>query len=256
MPGLKSGQTYSIPVQGIHASTIPWCDLHNVIATKRGHKRPDEIIVVGAHYDTAGNPGADDNASGIAGALELARMLADVPTEHTFQFVAFVNEERPYFQTELMGSRVFASAAKQQGANIKLAVVLEMLGHYSEEPNSQEVPKIFMPFFPTTGNFIAAIADDKAMPFLNKISKEYKQKSTVPMKTNNWLAKVTTLMPECGFSDHWSFWKEGYPAIMITDTAFLRKGHNYHKQTDTYDILNYEYMANVVNGLAYALGKF
>jgi len=221
----------------------------NIIATKIGMEYPDEIMIIGAHYDTCENPGADDNASGIAGILEIARLLSGIPTKRTIKFIAFTCEEPPAFHTEQMGSLVYAKDARQRNEDIKLSIVLEMIGYYSNEPNSQEVPLPLQECsFPTTGNFIMGIANQVAAVTVQELETKFSDTSIVSMKTlivNN----MAFVIEGVSFSDHWSFWQLGYPALMLTDTAFLRNPH-YHRVTDTWNTLNYQQMAEVVKGLA------
>jgi len=225
----------------------PVWEVQNIIATKLGDSAPEEVIVIGAHYDSCCNtPGADDNASGVAGMLELARLIAKVPTRRTIKFVAFVNEEPPYFHTDLMGSAVYAKNAKEQGENIKLAIILEMIGFYSDH---QDLPSMLKGIFPDTGNFIMAVADQAAIPMVKDMTRYFDQHSQVSLKTNSGYEHIIRNLPGFDFSDHWAFWQQGYPAVMITDTAFMRNPH-YHLPTDKYDTLNYEKMAEVVKGFA------
>lgn len=219
----------------------------NIIAVKRGTKAPEEIIVVGAHYDSCDNPGADDNASGVAGLLELARIFSHKDNGRTIEFVAFVNEEPPFFKTEAMGSRVYARSAKSMRKDIKGAIVLEMIGYYSNTFSSQRYPIVLGLFYPNKGNFIAVIGDFKSRPLNKNISRLFKKNSAFPIESVS-----LGFVPGADFSDHWSFWQEGYPAVMITDTAFLRH-HNYHRNSDTLEKLNFDYMANVIEGLVPAI---
>jgi Zn-dependent M28 family amino/carboxypeptidase len=222
----------------------------NIIATKLGTKKPKEQIIVGAHYDTCANPGADDNASAVAGLLELARLMTDQPTGRTIKFIAFVNEEPPFFKTKNMGSMVYAQQAKARGDNIKAVIILEMIGYYSDKPNSQKYPPFFGRFYPDKGNFIAVVGNFASKPLVKKITNLFQQSSSFPIES----IATFTFIPGIDWSDHWSFWQYGYPAIMITDTGFYRNP-NYHKQSDTYETLNYENIAEVVVGLQGVLTK-
>jgi len=215
----------------------------NIIAKKLGSQDPEETIIIGAHYDTCFNPGADDNASGLAGLLELARYFSGKKTKQTIQFVAFVNEEPPFFKTEDMGSRVYAEAAKAQNNKIRAVIILESIGYYSSVFNSQRYPPLLGFFYPNRGNFIAVVG--------NLHSRNLARDITTGFRKSSWLSINTAVLPNfisgVDFSDHWSFWKEGYPAVMLTDTAFLRNPH-YHKQSDTWEKLDYSYMAELVKG--------
>lgn len=216
----------------------------NIIASKRGLQKPDEIIIVGAHYDTCYNPGADDNASAVAGLLELSRLLSDQQTNRSIKFVAFVNEEPPFFKTDDMGSMVYTKAAKAKGENIKAGLILEMIGYYVDKPNSQRYPLFYGLFYPNKGNFIAVVGNPHSCRLVKQIKSTFRNHSQFPIESAIGLGFI----PGIDFSDHWSFWKQGYPAAMITDTAFYRNPH-YHQGSDTYEKLNYESMAEVVKGL-------
>ncbi len=222
----------------------------NIIARKVGAGKPDEVIIVGAHYDTCYNPGADDNASAVAGLLELARSFAGEETGRTIKFIAFVNEEPPFFKSEKMGSRVHARNARARGEKIEAALILEMIGSYSNEPNSQKYPPLFGPFFPNRADFICVVGSFRFRSLVKKVGAIFKEHSDFPIET----IAAPAFVPGIDFSDHWSFWKENYPAVMITDTAFYRYAH-YHQPTDTYEKLDYKSMAAVVEGLKYVIAK-
>lgn len=216
----------------------------NIIATKAGIKKRKGIIVVGAHYDSCYSPGADDNASAVAGLLELARFMSDKPTKCSIKFIAFVNEEPPFFKTEQMGSRVYTRDAKARGEEIKAAVVLEMIGYYSNEPLSQKYPPLLDPFYPGKGNFIAVVGNLSSDWLVKEIVSSFKKESTFSIES----LVAPSFVPGVDFSDNWSFWEEDYPAVMITDTAFYRNS-NYHAKGDTYETLDYKSMTEVVKGL-------
>lgn len=216
----------------------------NIIATKVGEKKQKEIVVVGAHYDSCFSPGADDNASAVAGLLELARFMSDKQTECGIKFIAFVNEEPPFFKTEQMGSRVYTRGAKARGEEIKAAIVLEMIGYYSNQPLSQRYPPFLGPFYPDKGNFIGVIGNLPSRWLVERVVSSFKKESRFLIES---LATVS-MVPGVDFSDNWSFWEEDYPAVMITDTAFYRNS-NYHTKEDTCETLDYESMAEVVKGL-------
>ena len=220
----------------------------NIIATKIGVKTPEEIIIVGAHYDTCFNPGADDNASAVAGLLELARFISDKRTNRSIKFIAFVNEEPPFFKTEDMGSRVYARAAKKRKDDIKAVLILKSIGYYSDSLYSQRYPPFFGLFYPNRGNFIAIVGNLRSRWLVKKVVSNFKKETQFPIES----IATFGFIPGVDFSDHWSFWKEGYPAVMITDTAFYRNP-NYHSSSDTYETLNYENMAEVVKGLSRVL---
>ncbi|OQX78855.1 MAG: hypothetical protein B6D56_08180 [Candidatus Omnitrophica bacterium 4484_70.1] len=221
----------------------------NIIVNKRGERQPQEVIVVGAHYDTCFNPGGDNNGSGIAGLLELARFLSCKQVERSIKFVAFVNEEPPFFKTESMGSRVFVRQAKANKESIKGAIILEMIGYYTDQPYSQHYPPFYSMFYPDRGNFIAVVGNFHSRGLVKKIVSIFRSYTDFPIKA---VAGFSFLGID--FSDHWSFWKEKYQAVMVTDTGFYRNPH-YHRGTDTYDTLDYRRMAEVVKGLGRVLMK-
>ncbi|HEX6529859.1 MAG TPA: M28 family peptidase, partial [Burkholderiales bacterium] len=190
-------------------------------------------LVVGAHYDTVpGSPGADDNASGVAVLIELARL---VPSG--VRFVAFANEEAPYFLGPEMGSFVYA---RERGAKVRAMFSLEMLGYYSDAPGSQNYPAPLSMFYPERGDFIAFVGDLGARSLVRRSIESFRKHARFP---SEGLA-APSFIPGIAWSDHWSFRKHGYPAIMITDTAFYRYPH-YHRASDTPDKLDYERMARV-----------
>jgi Zn-dependent M28 family amino/carboxypeptidase len=212
----------------------------------QGSKQPKEIIVVGAHYDTQTNaPGADDNGSGVAGLLEIARLLRDKTFARTVRYVAFVNEEPPYFHSQTMGSLVYAKRCREREENILGMVALEMIGCYSNQKGSQQYPRPFNLVFPSRGNFIGFIGNASSASFLRQCIGFFRESGSFPSEG----AVCPDRIPDAGFSDHWSFWQQGYPAIMVTDTAYYRNTY-YHTPEDTADKLDFESMARVVHGLA------
>jgi Zn-dependent M28 family amino/carboxypeptidase len=222
--------------------------VRNIIATKLGHKKPQEIIILGAHYDTCFNPGADDNASAISGLLEVARFLYDKPTSRTIKFISFVNEEPPFFKSEDMGSRVYVREAKEKELDIKTVIILEMIGYYSDRPNSQRYPPILGMFYPNKANFIAVVGRFGLARLIREIVIDFKKATNFPIESVVTFGFITGV----DFSDHWSFWKDGYPAVMITDTAFYRYPP-YHTQSDTYEKLNYAGIREVTKGISSVL---
>ena len=220
----------------------------NIICVKPGLAAPSEIIVIGAHYDTFNNPGADDNASGVAGLLELAEYAAAKKYGKTLKFVAFANEEPPFFRNEGMGSAVYAKAAAERKEDIKAALVLEMIGYFSEKRLSQRYPPLIGPFFPGRGNFIAQVSNLGSRKTAARIDKVFRGASKLPLRT----VSLPSFVPGVDYSDHRSFWGAGYPAVMFTDTSFYRTPH-YHKPTDLPGTLNYEYMAAFLDGLKAAV---
>ena len=211
-----------------------------------GGGRPQEIIVVGAHYDSvAGSPGANDNASGVAALLEIARMLAAEPMARTVRLVAFANEEPPFFYTEEMGSHIYAARSRERGEQITGMLALETIGYYTDKPASQRYPFPFSLFYPHTGNFIGFVGNLSSRRTVHHAIEAFRSSTRFPSEgvaAPGWMMGIH-------WSDHWSFWEAGYPAIMVTDTALFRYGH-YHSGTDTPDKLDYAGMARVTQGLA------
>lgn len=222
--------------------------VRNLICSKPGLEAPGEVVLVGAHYDTFNNPGADDNASGMAVMLDLADHASDKKFGRTIKFAAFVNEEPPFFRHEGMGSAVYAASAAARGEDIKAAVILEMVGYFTEARASQRYPPFIGPFFPSRGNYIAQISNIRSAKTAFGIADAFRGASTLPLRT----AVLPSFVPGADYSDHRSFWGKGYPAVMFTDTAFYRNP-NYHKRTDLPGTLNYEYMASLTDGLRAAL---
>src|SRR6267143_6546291 len=207
---------------------------HNIEAEIRG-VRP-EILVVGAHYDSVfGSPGANDNASGVAGLLALARRFAGKPCGKTLRFVAFVNEEPPYFQTEQMGSLVYAKRSKARGDQIAAMISLETIGYFSDAPHSQTYPSPGLGvFYPTTGNFIGFVSNVQSRALLRRVIALFRRHAKIPSEG----ASLPAFIPGVSWSDQWSFWQHGYLDIMVTDTAPFRYPY-YHSSNDTPDKLNY-----------------
>lgn len=211
-------------------------------------KRPERIFIVGAHYDSApGAPGANDNGSGTAAVLELARMLKSVQLSAgtELRFVLFVNEEPPWFMGEQMGSMVHAAEMKRQGQPVQAALVLETMGYYTDAPNSQQLPPGLEGRYPSTGNFIAFVGTLESSGLVREALAAFRAHSDFPAEGLAAPAHTTGVT----LSDHSSYNKHGYPALMITDTAFMRYPY-YHTAQDTPEKLDYESMARVVTGLA------
>jgi hypothetical protein len=206
----------------------------------------EEIFLIGAHYDSVlGCPGANDNGSGVAALLALARRFAGKPTGKTLRFVAFVNEEPPYFQTEEMGSFVYAKRCKERGDRIAGMISLETIAYFSDQPGSQKYPSPGLGFFyPSKGNFIGFASDTRSRSLLRNAVSAFRKTGKLPCEG----ASLPSIIPGIGWSDQWSFWQCGYPAIMVTDTAPFRYPH-YHEPTDTPDKLDYDRFALVVSGM-------
>jgi len=212
-----------------------------------------QILLVGAHYDSVlGAPGANDNGSGVAALLALARRFAGKPARQTLRFVAFVNEEPPYFQTPEMGSFVYARRCQERGDQIAAMISLETIGYFSEAPGSQSYP---LPgigaFYPTTGNFIGFVGNVHSRDLVRRVVALFRQHAKIPSEG----AVFPSFVPGVAWSDHWSFWQHGYPGIMVTDTAPFRYPH-YHSATDTPDKLDYDRFALVVSGVEKVIEEF
>jgi Zn-dependent M28 family amino/carboxypeptidase len=237
---------FDVTAQGYEAKGV-WSE--NLEVEIHGGARADEIVIVGAHYDTAaGTPGADDNGSGVAAVLELARLLRDLRPSRTLRLVAFVNEEPPFFFFGNMGSKVYAKAARARGDEIRVMLSLEMLGFYSDRSGSQGYPPFLGWFYPDRGNFIGFVSNLRSRRVLREFADAFASVSDFPLQK----LSAPALLPGVAWSDQLSFWREGYPAVMVTDTAFHRNPH-YHRSTDTPDTLDYDSMAKVVEGLAGAV---
>jgi Zn-dependent M28 family amino/carboxypeptidase len=225
--------------------------VRNIVGEKRGNSVPEEIVLVGAHYDSVlGSPGANDNGSGVAALLELARLLADRKLPRTVRFVAFVNEEPPFSYSPEMGSLVHAQASKARGDLIQAMLSLETIGHYSDEPGSQHYPFPLSWFYPDTANFIGFVGNLGSRKLVRSALRSFRWQASFPAEG----AAVPERIPGVGWSDHWSFWQAGYRAIMVTDTAFYRYA-DYHTEGDTPDKVNYEHTARVVSGLAHVIAE-
>jgi Zn-dependent M28 family amino/carboxypeptidase len=221
----------------------------NVIGTLPGSHA--SRVIVGAHYDVCGDqPGADDNASAVAGLLECARVVTNLGSRlgHTVEFAAYALEEPPFFSTNQMGSFIHAMSLRNAGVEVRGMMCLESIGYFSEEPNSQEYPAPGMRMiYPSEGDFIAVVGNLSSAGLVQKVKRHMK---AAGIKVHSLVAPA--LVPGVDLSDHRSYWKFGYPAVMITDTALFRNP-NYHSETDTPDTLDYAKMGEVVKGLCYAV---
>jgi len=223
----------------------------NIDVELKGTKYPEEIIVVGAHYDSPPLDrcrAANDNGSGVAAMLALARAFAGKNQERTLRFVAFANEEPPYYWTAGMGSLVYAKACKENKDNIIGMFSLETIGYYSNDEGSQNYPYPINYFYPARGNFIAFVSDFSSRSFLKKSVGSFRENTKFPSEG----AALPRFLPGVGWSDHWSFWQMGYPGVMVTDTATYRYPY-YHTSNDNPEKLDYDSMARVVKGMELVL---
>ncbi len=221
----------------------PVCNLEVALP---GREHPEEVVVIGAHYDTVlHSPGANDNGSGVAALLEIARTLRDFHPRRTLRLVAFVNEEAPFYRTGEMGSQVYARRARAHGDDIVAMLSLETIGYYSDAPGSQRFPNpVYAWFYPDTGNFVAFVSNLASWRLLRRCLHHFRRLSEFPAQGVAAPGSLTGI----GWSDHASFWDQGYRALMITDTAPFRYPH-YHRPSDTPDKLDYDAFARVVDGL-------
>jgi len=217
---------------------------HNLEAEVSG-SRP-EIIVIGAHYDSVGgSPGANDNGTGMAATIALARRFAGTKPKHTLRFVAFVNEEPPYFLSGEMGSLVYARRCNERGDKISAMISLETIGYFSDAQNSQSYPSRGLGmFYPKVGNFIGFVSNVRSRSLLRRVIALFRKHAKIPSEG----AALPWFVPGVSWSDQWSFWKYGYPAIMVTDTAPFRYPY-YHSSNDTPDKIDYDRFALVVSGM-------
>ena len=217
----------------------------NLEAILTGTEIPNESVIVGAHYDSvAGTVGANDNATGVAATLELARLLRASPLRRTVRLVFFVNEEPPYFQTEDMGSRVYARKLRSDGVRLAAMISLETIGFYSDAPGSQKYPPVLNLFYPNRGNFIGFVGNSDSRNLVRRCMRSFRQSTRFPSEG----IAAPAQWPGIGWSDQWSFWQENYPGIMITDTAIFRYPY-YHTPRDTFDKVDFDKAARVVGGV-------
>lgn len=233
----------------LHTYQIEGKDFHNIVFQKNGASNTQDIILIGAHYDSAHcYPGADDNASAVAVLISLGHALANYQNQHTIRLVFFTLEEPPHFHTETMGSRRYAQFISSKQEKIKLMIGLEMLGYYSDKP-IQKYPVDAMKYiYPSEGNFIAVVG--------NEFSTQATNHFAGLLKKHNPFLVLSLITPdslaEIHLSDHAEFWAFGYPAFMVTDTSFYRN-ENYHTLDDTYDTLDYYKMAQLAKALELAI---
>lgn len=233
---------YDVQKQRFSADGVP---VENVWVEIGGRSRPSEIVVIGAHYDSVDiSPGADDNASGVAALLAIARRIHSAETKRTIRLIAFTNEEPPMFTSAQMGSYVHARHAREHGENIVGMLSLESIGYYDPRPRSQRYPPPLSLMYPSTGDFIGFAGNLRSRALIAKCVESFRRHAQFPAES----AALPELIQEIGWSDQWSFWQFGYPALMVTDTAPFRNPH-YHAATDRPETLDYDRLARVTEGL-------
>lgn len=227
------------------AYVVSGTPVRNIEAVVPGGARSREILVVGAHYDSVvGCPGANDNGTGVAALLELARSWATRRPRRTVRFVAFVNEEPPFCFTGAMGSLVYARRCRERREHVVGMLSLETIGCYSDRRGSQRYPFPFGLLYPRTGNFIGFVANLSSRRLVRRCVGAFRRHTAFPSEGT----AAPGYLPGIFWSDHWSFWRKGYQAVMVTDTAPFRYPH-YHTPADTPDKIDFDRMARVVAGL-------
>lgn len=221
----------------------------NVGVRLPGRSLQNEALVIGAHYDTVrGSPGADDNASGVAVLLELARLLRERKPDRTIHLVAFANEEMPFFASDAMGSLNYARQLQMNDEKLLGMISLEMLGYYVDDPGTQFYPPFLEHFYPDTGNFLAFVGNVTSRRLVRQVIGAFRHYAEFPSEG----MAAPELIGDIRRSDHWAFWQMGYPAMMLTDTANFRNPY-YHSSDDTYETLDYDAMARLTAALAQAM---
>jgi hypothetical protein len=244
---------------GYSVTSQRWTDaggkaFRNLEVTLAGRGRPDEVVVVGAHYDSnRGTPGADDNASGVAAVIELARLMrqdSGRAPARTIHFVAFTNEEVPFFGTPDQGSRRYVALLQERKSDVRSMLSIETIGYYSTAAGSQKYPAPLDRFYPDTGNFIGFVGNLASRALVHEAIGAFRKHTPFPSHG----AAAPSSIPGVGWSDHEAFWAIGIPAVMITDTAPFRNPY-YHTRGDTPNHIDYERMTYVVDGLAAVIRK-
>ncbi|MCF6313444.1 MAG: M28 family peptidase [Verrucomicrobiales bacterium] len=220
-------------------------EVWNLEVTVPGNGKSEEVVVIGAHYDTvAGSPGADDNASGVAALLSLANAFIGTENGRTLKFVAFVNEESPWARSDEMGSLVYAKALKSKGVKVVAMISLDSLGYFSDEPDSQKHPEGSPLAAKKVANFLLAVGNEASAFLVNGAKAPFQAKSDITLQT--LVAKEGDL--HAGRSDHWSFWQQGYPAAMITDSGPFRYAE-YHQAGDQMEQIDFDRLEEAVKGI-------
>ena len=237
---------YSVGRQEFMADDQHVRNIDVVIEPTQSDGQDVATLVIGAHYDSyADAPGANDNGSGVAATLELARFLkTHRPATARIRLVLFVNEEPPYFRTPNMGSWHYAKALAERGEHVRGMISLETIGFFSDEPGSQRYPWPYNRIFGDRANFVAVVGLPGGRSFLHDFMRAFRQQTKFPSVAGMGLDSI----PGIGWSDHWPFYKFGFPAIMITDTAPFRYPH-YHEHSDTPDKVNFTKLARLTTGI-------
>jgi len=233
---------YSVEYQSFN---VMGKEVRNIIAELPGKSHPEEVVVIGAHYDSvSGSPGANDNGTGVAAMLEMTRLLASQELPRTIRFIGFVNEEPPFSYSAEMGSYVAAKLSKENDENIIAMFSLETIGYYSDQAHSQTYPMPLNLFYPNTGKFLAFVADIKSRSLARQSIKIFREHTEIPSEG----LVAPRLLGAINLSDHWSYWNQGYKALMVTDTAMFRYPY-YHTNQDTKDKIDYARLTKVTLGL-------
>lgn len=231
----------------LHSFEVQGKKYTNVEATIKGSSK--QIIVIGAHYDTvAGCPGADDNGTGVVSVLELARLLKDINPLYTLRFVAFPNEEYPFFWSKAMGSYVYAGQCRARGEDISGMIAVETVGYYSKKEHSQKYPVNTLGFLPDRGDFLFFVGNYRSRGFLTECLGSFRKYATVPSEG----ISAFDCFEDISRSDNNSFWIHGYPGLMITDTADFRNP-NYHLPSDKVETIDFENLTRFVWALSESL---
>lgn len=223
--------------------------VRNIEVIIEGSDPSAAIIVVGAHYDTVrGSPGANDNATGVAAVLELARMLKSRPIARSVHLVAFVNEEAPFSYSDAMGSLQYVRRLRERGQEVAAMLSLETMGYYTDLPGTQRYPFPVSFFYPDTGDFIGFVGNVASRSLVRRVVTTFRRHARFP---SEGIAAPEGLRG-VSWSDHWAFWRQGVPAVMVTDTALYRYPQ-YHTADDLPGIVDNARLAPVVEGLAHVV---
>jgi Zn-dependent M28 family amino/carboxypeptidase len=228
-----------------HPYLVDGARVNNLEASLLGTDGTLGQVIVGAHYDSvAGTVGANDNCTGVAAVLQIAKLMRQTKPRRTVRFVLFANEEPPYFQTAHMGSLVYAHELRSNGVSVSAMISLETIGFYSDQSGSQKYPPGLNLFYPSKGNFITFVGNMESRALVRESVRSFREHTRFPSEgiaaPGDW--------PGIGWSDQWSFWQEGFPGIMVTDTAPFRYLY-YHTSNDTEDKVNFDKTARVVEGI-------